>query len=104
MSKRDVSSDINLSPVQLINVALLDYMNNMGVVSLKIIVLIQNFWKVIYISQNRRSMAKRNYGATPGMRLPSKRSMAPARLCQVFNAALSSSPDSGICKLKIRAP
>ena len=34
MSKRDVSSDINLSPVQLINVALLDYMNNMGVVSL----------------------------------------------------------------------
>ena len=35
MSKRDVSSDINLSPVQLINVALLDYMNNMGVVSLK---------------------------------------------------------------------
>ena len=33
MSKRDVSSDINLSPVQLINVALLDYMNNMGVVS-----------------------------------------------------------------------
>ena len=48
-------------------------------------------------------MAKRNYGATPGMRVPSKRSMAPARLCQVFNAALSSSPDSGICKLKTRA-
>ena len=36
MSKRDVSSDINLSPVQLINVALLDYMNNMGVVSFQI--------------------------------------------------------------------
>jgi len=79
MSKRDVSSDINLSPVQLINVALLDYMNNMGV--------------------NRRSVSKRSYGPTPGMRLPSKRSMAPARLCQVFNAAMSSSPDSGICKL-----
>ena len=39
MSKRDVSSDINLSPVQLINVALLDYMNNMGVVSIKQIIL-----------------------------------------------------------------
>ena len=39
MSKRDVSSDINLSPVQLINVALLDYMNNMGVVSIKELVL-----------------------------------------------------------------
>ena len=36
MSKRDVSSDINLSPVQLINVALFDYMNNMGVVSFQI--------------------------------------------------------------------
>ena len=35
LSKRDALSDINLSPVQLINVALLDYMNNMGVVSLQ---------------------------------------------------------------------
>ena len=44
MSKRDVSSDINLSPVQLINVALLDYMNNMGVVSFQIgMVKIQKF-------------------------------------------------------------
>ena len=95
MSKRDVSSDINLSPVQLINVALLDYMNNMGVVSFQI-----RFMKILKkIPKNRRSMSKRSYGLTPGMGLPSKRSMAPARLCQVFNAAMSSSPDSGICKL-----
>ena len=33
VTKRDALSDINLSPVQLINVALMDYMNNMGVVS-----------------------------------------------------------------------
>ena len=42
-------------------------------------------------------MAKRNYATVSGMRTPVKRSMAPARLCQVFNAAMNSSPGE-ICK------